>query len=144
MRRAVAVLTVGLLLGAADKEDDAKSDQTALQGSWKIVALEKDGMREDIESDSQIRITIKGNRIVVNDENELTFTLDPAATPRLIDFTQVKGDPEGRMIEGVYVLEKDTFKVCISQDESRKQRPTQVKTNPGDGTLVLVLHREKE
>ena len=32
----LAVLVIGLILGAEEKKDNAKKDQEALQGTWKV------------------------------------------------------------------------------------------------------------
>ena len=43
-RYVVAVFVAGVLLGAAPApEDDAKKDQEALQGAWRIVSSEAGG-----------------------------------------------------------------------------------------------------
>lgn len=137
----VLTLSLGLLARGASGNDPQSEELKLLQGTWQIASIEKEGMAEEVDSENPLTLIFKGNRIIVNDETELTFQLDTTTSPKLIDFTHVKGNDKGQVIEGVYRLEKDTFSICITEDRSRKERPTAVRTVAGDGNVLLVLRR---
>jgi uncharacterized protein (TIGR03067 family) len=64
------------------------------------------------------------------------FKLDPSRSPKAYDLTT----PEGLVIRGIYELDGDTLKVCLSAPGD--ERPTAMKTTLDDGRTLIVYKRE--
>ncbi len=69
-----------------------------------------------------------------------TFKLDLSKKPRRMDATGTKGPQKGRTFLGIYALEGDTLKWCVSVPGN--DAPTDFATK--DGQFLLLLEREKK
>jgi uncharacterized protein (TIGR03067 family) len=147
-RYVVTVLVAGLLLGAAPapKEDDAKKDREALQGTWKIVSSEEDGKTQEEAKESMVdfqkdTFTIKrGDELVAKG----TFKLDPSKKPKTIDIRITEGPREGDKgleYHGIYEVDKDTMRWCMNTEG--KDRPKEFTTKEGTNHSLLTLKRVK-
>jgi uncharacterized protein (TIGR03067 family) len=120
---------------ALPKPPPAKSDQERMVGYWVIVNddSKRKGERwliskDHIEYDPQPI----GLRILV------PFRLDAGKDPKQIDLTEeVNGPPT---IKGIYVLDGDELRLCLS--DQGKDRPAAFPKKPGPGE-ILILHRQK-
>jgi uncharacterized protein (TIGR03067 family) len=135
---AIAVTAVALLFTQA-RADDAKKEQEKLQGTWSIVAGEKDGTPdEEIKKDKLVvaaeKMTIKKG--AGGDEEAVTFTLDPTQKPKQLDI-----DSKGGKILAIYELEGDNLKLCFSRPGS--ERPTDFSTKAGSNRMLVTLKRDK-
>lgn len=140
---ALALATVAT---ARADDDAAKKDLKAMQGTWKVTAAEHDG-------DSLDRIV--GGIMVVKDNNfhiktvsgtELKgdLVLNPAKTPKHLDYIHQDGPLKDKKWEGIYELKDDTLKICYAEADSEKERPTEFKTLKKSALLYLELKREKK
>jgi RNA polymerase sigma factor (sigma-70 family) len=134
----------------AAKGADKKEDKDLIQGTWKVVNL----LREGEEQNDQEAKEMKGAKWVIGAgkltlrlegqaDRESTYTLDPTAKPKAIDVTSLERGEKDRKFEGVYELDGDTLKICVSTPLGGPQRPKKVAAEKGDGTVLLVLKREK-
>ena len=77
----LAVLVIGLILGAEGKKDDAKKDQEALQGAWKVVSSEAGG-KDQTEEFKDHLLVFEGDTFALKKGDEIglkgTFKLDPS------------------------------------------------------------------
>jgi uncharacterized protein (TIGR03067 family) len=148
MRYVLTGLAVGLLLAAApDPKDDARKDQEALQGTWKVVSVEQGGKAQDRAKESSVVIekdtlSVKGGDYVIV---QGTFKLDPTKKPRTIDLTVTKGHREedkGKQAHGIYELDKGTLKWCTAEpgDEAR---PKEFASKEGTKHMCITLRKEK-
>jgi uncharacterized protein (TIGR03067 family) len=118
---------VGFLLAAdAPQVGEGRKDMEKLQGTWKVVAMERDGQKapDDVIREQKPWV-IKGDKIITDDtakEGTSTYKLDPAKKPKAIDVASA--DPEVKWIPGIYALEGDTLKLCLSYP-ANKERPTE-------------------
>jgi len=64
------------------------------------------------------------------------FTVDVSTKPKTID---IGDDPKQSMV-GIYMLDQDSLKLCLSIGG---KRPTEFATKAGDKTNLLILKREK-
>jgi uncharacterized protein (TIGR03067 family) len=130
-------------LWGADAEEPAARKQLA--GTWKGFTVEGRGENPDRGPVKlELRITeqeiagleFKGTNVV--DHGKGAYVLDLTKTPALLD--AAKTNERGRKQEyvGIYTLEGDTLKWCVSP---RKTRPTDFRT--GDGGFLLILKRQK-
>src|SRR5262245_39160087 len=93
--------------------DDAKDKAPAeLQGVWKLVSLEAGGESREPLGGNTPRWAVKDSVISYGGEELAKLTADASTTPRVID---LKFRAPDRVYEGIYVVEKDTLKVCINK-----------------------------
>jgi uncharacterized protein (TIGR03067 family) len=143
-------LTVVLFLSAspaADK-DDAKKDQEALQGAWKIVASETGGMDRTGETKDHF-IVFEGDTFALKKGDDVglrgTIKLDPSKKPRAIDVTITEGGQEGekgKVLHGIYELGTGTLKWCTS-GPGGTDRPEEFSTKEGVNHMLVTLKKGK-
>jgi uncharacterized protein (TIGR03067 family) len=122
------------------KPDKPKKDEDAIQGSRKVVKVEKDG-KDASDTDEGKRFmsnpfTITGDKIALEDL-DLTYKLDAAAKPKAIDLDNGRG----KTFDCVYSMDGDTLKICAPL-EPGGPRPKEVASKAGSNTRLLVLKRE--
>jgi uncharacterized protein (TIGR03067 family) len=140
MKTLLAVLAVGLLLGA-----EAKDGKDQLDGTWIVVSMERDGKDRPDQKGGQLvfagkNLTMK--RPGDDQERKATFTTDPAEKPKTIDITPAEGAEAGKAAPGIYTLEKDELKICIARPGG--DRPTDFKGTGSTDVVLIVLKREKK
>lgn len=143
MRYAVLlILCAGLVMNAAGQ--NAAKDEDKLQGSWKVVAAERDGKKQGDDIIKNLKMAIKGDKLILKDgdkEQEAVFKIDAAKKPKTLDIN-IKAGEKLETIKGIYLLEGDDLKICAAADPS-KDRPTEFITQQGSGVGLLVFKREK-
>lgn len=142
MQRMLGIVTAVLLIGAGEPTEAAKDELSKLQGRWKLVAVEANGMASEIEEPPVV--LFKDRQVHVNNVIEKTFTIDPTTEPHLIDFADASDNDKSQVLEGIYRFDGDKLHVCLFVGNPRKQRPTDFKTEAGDEKLTLILERLKE
>ena len=143
-----SLLALALALVAADApKDDAKKDLDKLQGMWTIASGKYDGEELDANLVSKLSFEVKGDQFLIKGDDEvvkqyakIALKLDPTAKPKLIDFRVTQGDDKGNVIEGVYELDGDEFKICAKLDA--KERPTDFKSEENSHTALIVFKRQ--
>jgi uncharacterized protein (TIGR03067 family) len=141
----LAAVCVLLALPAAEPKKDelAKKELEKLQGTWKLVSIEKRGQKFDAEGKvpDSFNMVIAGDKMTFG-KREITFTIDLTTDPKLIDLTHVK---EKVTIESIYKLDGDTFTMCYRPgDAPAKDRPTAFKTDEKTTYEIRVYKREKK
>lgn len=143
MFQVMTYLTIALSAAQIPNQKERNSDAALIQGTWEIIAAEKDGMpvRDFVTS----RIEFKGNVVKGSFFNiprgypaktaESRFRLDPATSPKSLDW--IINNREFKA--GVYSLQNHELKICINR--SLTERPTALKTRIGDNRTVYVLRR---
>jgi uncharacterized protein (TIGR03067 family) len=140
--------------------EPAKEGKDALQGTWRMVTGETEGLK--IGAD---RPEIKENRLVfdqasvtffakrthlesgkVEDTKSFgTFTLDTTKNPRVIVLTWETNpwnDQKDFTQRGIYVLEGDSLKLCLSLEEDDRKLPTEFSASFGSKRTLLNFKRE--
>ena len=116
-------------------------DEALIQGTWIVVAGERDG--KETKDFNGIKWTFgpRGQNSTQrnNDTQSGSFKLDTAIQPRGIDI-----DPfdEPESVIGIYELKGDGLKLCITRP-TKYPRPTDFTTKPDSGRLLLTLKRQK-
>ena len=123
---------------------DAASDLERMQGSWLVASLFEEGKSVPEKELADLEVTIEKDILTVNEKGKAVakhqFKLDPAKSPKAIDFTHLIGDDKGKTEPGIYAFEKDQLKVCLY--ENKKDRPAAFEGKGADGYWIVVLKRK--
>ena len=142
--------TAGLMLlvvvasaaGQEKPQDLTAKDIEALKGKREITSSEFEGQSAKDAYKPGTVIVIEGDELYFTDgfaqSPKAKFKLDATAKPKSIDVGVGKG--EKKAAKGIYSLDKDTLKLCLSLDGDR---PREFKTKAGDKTNLFVLKRQK-
>lgn len=136
-----AALLVAL---SAQAGDDAaqKKEKAAIQGIWKIVGFETPQGKDANFEGATLDFDKDGKNLVFTKENETkkgTFRLNPAGKPKEID---IKPGDEDKTFEGIYQLDKDKLKICLSP-ENGEGRPSEFALKDGKKYILVTLERAK-
>lgn len=131
-------------LEANAKEAAVKAMQERLQGSWKCVSMQFNG----VKTEPDLIHTIKGDTWESKVDGRVaqsgTFKLvDLDASPKQIDSlttsadAEVVGERKGKTNRGIFMLDGDTLIMCVHDDE----RPKSFITQTDDGCTVAQFKR---
>ena len=113
----ILILAAGWL-GAADAPNAAATKELAkIQGEWQLEAFTYNGNVAAEESLADTKAKVVGDQVTLS-SLKVTIKLDPSTDPKIIDV----GIEGHGTLEGIYQLDGDTLKVCVSIAAS-KQRP---------------------
>jgi RNA polymerase sigma factor (sigma-70 family) len=120
------------------RRDEGPDDAKKLHGEWHIVQIEKNGkaIREDATSE---KLIFRGDEVTLSGKT-MKYRLDPRKSPRELDFLLSEEKFKGLAMRAIYSLDKGELRLCWSSGP-QSPRPTQFKTQPRDGFLLLVLRR---
>lgn len=145
---ALIAATLAPLLATADdaKEEAIKKDRKQIEGTWRIVALEVNGMK--IAEQEARKLTVvngsDGTWSLRSEGQELmkgTSTFDPTVKPKVIDFTITEGSGKGNEHRGIYELGQDRRKLCFASPGY--ERPTDFSSPSGSQQIYITFEREK-
>jgi RNA polymerase sigma factor (sigma-70 family) len=146
----------------SDQSEQSEADLSRLQGTWRLVSSEFDGMRF-----GQGRREIKDTRLVIEKSSFIQFsklfhspniplppedikvagtlTLDTKRHPSQIVLTWEQ-DPwnnkTGVARRGIYSLAGDSLRICLSMDEDAKTLPTEFSAPFGSKRTLLIFKRD--
>jgi uncharacterized protein (TIGR03067 family) len=133
---------VKVTFAAIEQKDLATVDRARLQGAWRGVAGFAMGQRIPDEHARQLVVKFSGDTMETpvspgNKGGKGTFKLYPHETPKQIKTTENQG---GKVLEmwGVYGLDGDTLRICMSAPEHGK-----ITEFGGKVGLDITLRREK-
>jgi uncharacterized protein (TIGR03067 family) len=144
----VETLAVTLLAAVAVAQEEAtKTDMLKIQGTWRLLSREKDGKADAAEAIKDIVMINKGDKFSFKGSASGagamtgTFTLDATKKPKTMDRIPADGPRKGKTLPGIYALDGDTLKICVSLTGA--ERPSEFATRPNSGVLLSVFKREK-
>jgi uncharacterized protein (TIGR03067 family) len=140
--RAILGIGIAVLLGSLPAQtQEPKKGTPELQGTWKLVKLEAEG--EDAEFPQNIPAwVIKGNEVYYGGELLATLTVDPKASPKILDIKYA--DARGPF-EAIYAVDGDTLKISVNRlTEGVKERPSDFNTRDSAGRRLLVFKRARD
>ena len=114
-------------------------DLDHLQGNWNVVSMEMDGQKM---SGGSARIEVRGHRFATIGMGALyegTVVVDQAAAPKRFELHFEEGPEKGNTSFGIYQLDGDTWKVCLTTRGS--ERPKEFAAPPGTGIALETLQR---
>ena len=125
--------------------DAIAEEMKKLQGTWKQIAYERDGVTEPLDEQGwEPRVTFTGDTFVVTLADgsipiKGTYKLDPTRDPKTIDWNDTIGEDAGKTLLAIYSLEGDRLVFCAAYPGL--ERPTELRTRPGQ--VLRVSQREK-
>lgn len=125
--------------------DEIAAELERLQGTWKQIGYERDGVAEPVdELGWGPRTTFVGDSFVVTLADgsipiKGTFKIDPTRNPKTVDWTDTIGEDAGKTLLAIYRLEEDRFTFCAAYPGL--ERPTEFKTRPGQ--VLRISERER-
>jgi uncharacterized protein (TIGR03067 family) len=130
------------------KTDVSNGDKELLQGLWQAVSLEASGKQASAEEVKEFQLLFRGDNVVFvpkHDNREHTFDIDPKAKPKAMDITPGDGQKKGQKMPcAIYDLTGDKLIICIDKEGTYGKRPTEFKTEAGDGLGLLTLVKVKQ
>ena len=141
----IVVLAVGTLIATA--AEDAKKDLEKLEGTWLLVAGERDGKKFTEEEVKKTKLFIKGDTFRIPESSvatsqDGTIKMDPSKKPKEMDATTGSGPDKGKIWQGIYELDGDTYRVCFAPPG--KDRPKEFSSKAGSGHLLQVWKRQEK
>jgi uncharacterized protein (TIGR03067 family) len=138
----VGLTLVGLVRGG----DDVKNDLGALQGAWRIDSIQESfGKAPPEDSVKEFVVTVKEDIMKVSHKGAagpvFKLKLDPAKSPKTVDFLHTEGPDKGKTEPGIYKIEGDTLTYCVT--DFGKERPATFATKEGTRNTVFVLKKVK-
>jgi uncharacterized protein (TIGR03067 family) len=135
-----------LVVLSAEGGDDAaiKKEKAALRGVWKIVSLETPKGKDSDAEGATLEFDKDGKNMVYMHKDETkkgTYKLNPAGKPKEIDI--VPSEDTAKKMEGIYVIDKKTLKICLCPDGSGDGRPTEFAVPEGKKFVLITLERVK-
>jgi uncharacterized protein (TIGR03067 family) len=130
---------------ATTLSDAVAEEMKKLQGTWKQVAYERDGLTEP--SDEQgwdPRVTFTGDAYVVTLADGSipiagTYKLDPHREPKAVDWTDTIGEDAGKTLLAIYRIEGDRHVFCAAHPG--EERPTEFRTRQRQ--VLRAFQRER-
>ncbi|KAF0175228.1 MAG: hypothetical protein FD161_3376 [Limisphaerales bacterium] len=134
--------TVSLLTLSASAQDKA------LIGTWEGWLVNGDGSQTSQRQSRISEMVITAAQITCKDGGNRsmgagTYRVGGAGAVRTIDATGTAGQPSGKTFQGIYQVSGNTLKWCSGNDRART-RPTEFKTNIGNGHFLMLLTRKTD
>jgi RNA polymerase sigma factor (sigma-70 family) len=134
------------------KEDESKKDAAAIQGVWRVTAVETEGKDQD---DARAKLLkkekwiFKADTVTMGAPFKLAgYKLDATKTPKTLDIMPAESARERSEgnIPAIYLLDGDTLKICLGPLPSQiKQRDQNLGRRPQSALLApLESRRPKE
>jgi uncharacterized protein (TIGR03067 family) len=142
---ALSAFTLGLFAAPVPKEKEKVKDEDAIQGTWQVESFDMGGAPGGPPPGeiAKLKLTFKDGKVTANrgdgsKEDAIDYKLDAKTKPKSIDLTE-----GGRPMLGIYELDGDTLKICMSEGGQQGVRPEELKSD-GKNIAVITLKRVKE
>jgi uncharacterized protein (TIGR03067 family) len=141
----VGILATTLLIVAqTDADKSAKEELARLKGEWRLVSSEANGRKASRDEMKKVTLRVVGTTLTVNQgdkSSDYAVTLRADKTPKQIDLVPGEGPDKDKTLPGIYLLDGDHLKLCLSK--AGKGRPKEFTAESGSGRVLLVLKRVK-
>jgi uncharacterized protein (TIGR03067 family) len=145
--RMLTVFAIALSLNAfAGTHKPLKEDKESLQGEWVAIAgvFGKIGLAP--QQAGMFRLSVQGDRLTLaTEEKKLqgTFTVDAKKELKWLDLKSTDQKTKGEVFLGIYALEQNKVKICLS--DPGKDRPTDFPAAGKPGIFMyLVLEKQPD
>ncbi|MEP6492136.1 MAG: TIGR03067 domain-containing protein [bacterium] len=150
MNRPTPMLVAGLLslsavsIRAQAPNVAATQEIERLRGTFAMVSGQADGADLPATMTRAMKRVAEGNVTTVTMAGQLymkaTFTVDPAASPKTIDYDMTGGFTAGKKQLGLYRMSGDTVTFCFGSPGG--ERPRDLQSRAGSGVTCSVWRRE--
>lgn len=133
---------------AVAEKSNPNSAEKDLQGTWQAVDGEGNGEKLGDDKVQEMQLVIESKTLGIKPDREgrkTTFTVDSSKTPGTINLIPLDGDRKGTIVPGIYSVQDGQLRICINiwgKDPTR--RPTEFRTQPGDGCVFVTLKRSTQ
>jgi uncharacterized protein (TIGR03067 family) len=156
LRLALALSAVAMAtFTAAGADPKPMDDLTALQGNWKPLQCDHEGVPQmQPEQMKQVTVVFDKNEyfLYFKDKDRdgkpkvlllalLSVSLDPATSPKSINFEFKDGPLKGQKRHGIYELTGNQLKMCYGPAD--KPKPTEFKSPANSGYFLEIWARQK-
>lgn len=127
---------VAAAAGGAEDSAEAVIDKAKLQGRWQVTYLEEGGTAVPDALAAELRHVFAGDTLSMfagEQEMKAPFRIDPSTSPKSIDIIQ-----EGEIQRGIYELQGETLRLCLSTDDKPRPRTFQSKSAIGRNAMLLL------
>jgi uncharacterized protein (TIGR03067 family) len=137
------LLTFLIVTAGAGQDDPVKDDLAKLEGKWKVVSYEEDGVKLSADELKDFpTLTNQGKQYSWSDgEGAGKFTIDPMKKPKQINYTITAGDQKGEFRPAIYEISGDTWRECIAA--AGKPRPRKFAAPEGSDYSLIEYQRVK-
>jgi RNA polymerase sigma factor (sigma-70 family) len=136
---------VGLLATQAWAEKPTKEAKATLDGTWQVTAVTKNGVDDSKDEVDAAKLVLSGETFALHQGSKTMkgmFKVDPTQSPATIDLVLTEGGDRGEMHVGIYELDGDKLRICMTHKD--KERPTKFESADGSGAVLVMLKRVKE
>ena len=105
-----------------------------IDGTWKPVGGEIDGLELADDYFSDDLVLSEGNYVFGNDRGR--YTVDTTTEPPSIDVRGEKGPNAGKLLPGIFELDGTTLRICY--DLAGAGRPVKLETTPGSRRFLVT------
>ena len=116
---------------------------TEWEGEWAMVSGIFSGAPMDAALLKWVKRVTRGNQTKVTAGPQVMvhaeFTLDPASSPKAVDYINIGGTNKGKPQAGIYKLAGDELTICMSGPGAA--RPAEFQSKKGDGSSLTVWQR---
>ncbi len=122
-----------------------QGDLAKIQGKWRFLSLELDGVTVPSEHLDKSNIRVAGDTFTTfssEAEYKGTVTIDASTTPKQLDVHFKEGPHTGLTSQGIYEFEGSNWRLCIGLVGA--PRPEEFVTSPGSGHALELLERVDE
>ncbi len=132
-------------LGSAEPAVTAEQEVAKLQGAWRQLTQEADGIKNHPDAGDVGGITtFSGNNFTVRNLDGSvvlrgSFSIDTSVSPKAIDWIDSTGPDAGKILPASYELNGDSFVFIAGAEGSR--RPTEFATKIGETMRSFVRER---
>jgi uncharacterized protein (TIGR03067 family) len=146
--RLIALLVLAAIGAALNvAAQDAKGDLEKIQGQWSVTAMERDEKPAPAQAIEGLTITFTEDKMTLarakGKAREYTFKLNPAKSPKAIDFVPLDGKSKGFTIYGIYAFDGKDLKLCMPNADGT-ERPTEFKTKKDSDLILMSLTPAKK
>jgi uncharacterized protein (TIGR03067 family) len=141
----VLALLAAAIFSVARADDAPPQDLEKMQGRWHAVSVEDGGKKRPEDHIKDWVLIVEKDRMTAKDRDDVldesTFKLDPSKKPAGITITYLSGADKGKVLHGIYALDGDSLKFCVTFNE--KETPTEFASKEGTDLTLVVLKRGK-
>ncbi|MGF1582510.1 MAG: TIGR03067 domain-containing protein [Gemmataceae bacterium] len=145
----VGVIVVTLLSVLFVPTQAQENKGTGLVGEWKPIKAVQAGKPAPVDFLQRLKFTFAENEITVTQPGQPAdvnkYTIDNSKKPSQINITPVAGPEKGKIVQGIYKLEKDALTICYHLPDAKDaKRPTTFSAPKGSKRGMVVLKRVKK